>query len=112
MVHLYFNFFFTKMNTVSRSLSAAADNVDGILTAVNAVLFIVANASQVQYVKLFTVASRQFEIVCIEKPEASLDFHFTQCTETKYNWMLKVRHIKYTFINILLIVSFSTISRF
>ena len=39
------------MNTVSRSLSAAADNVDGILTAVNAVLFIVANASQVQYVK-------------------------------------------------------------
>ena len=39
MVHLYFNFLFTKMNTLSHSLSPAADNVDGILTAVNALLF-------------------------------------------------------------------------
>ena len=88
MVHLYFNFLFTKMNTVSHSLSAAADNVDGILTAVNALLFSFASDNQCGkrwLLELFAVGSGHFKIVCIEKPVASLDFHLIPYTETDYN---------------------------
>lgn len=54
------------MNTVSRSLSAAADNVDDILTAVNAVLFSFASHDQHDkrwLLELFAVGSGHFEMV-------------------------------------------------